>query len=121
MKISFILQMKDLSIMLGLGIALGVFYGVINIINHIHENIFTRIFCDIIFMFIATITYIIVVEKINFGSLRMYLLLGYLLGFGLERISLGKIFAKGYKYVYNKLKLMIKSFKETKIGKIVFK
>lgn len=121
MKISFVLQMKDLMLILGIGVLLGIFYGVINIFNNIHENIFTRIFCDIIFMIVATLTYIIVVEKINFGSIRLYLFLGYILGFAIERISLGKLFAKGYKSVYNKLKLMAKVFASSKIGKIIFK
>lgn len=121
MKISAILQMRDLGIMFAIGVCLGIIYGIINIFNHIHENIITRIICDIIFMIIATFSYIIIVEKINFGSLRLYLLLGYAVGFVIERISLGKLFAKGCKNVYNKLKLIFKQFKYSKLGKIIFK
>lgn len=121
MKISFVLQIKDLCIMLLVGILLGIFYGLINITNNIHENIFTRIICDIIFMITATISYIIIVEKINFGTLRGYLFIGFLLGFKIERITLGKIFAKGLKYVYNKICKFNAKLKETKMGKIIFK
>lgn len=121
MKISAILQMKDLTIMFTAGIGLGIIYGLINIINNIHENIFSRIICDVFFMVIAIFSYIILVEKINFGSLRLYLIIGYILGFFIERISLGKLFAKLCKSVYNKLKLIISKFKETKIGKLILK
>lgn len=121
MKISSILQIRDLAIMFAVGICLGIIYGLINIINNIHENIITRIICDIFFMIIAVFSYIILVEKINFGSLRLYLIIGYVLGFFIERISLGKLFAKLCKSVYNKLKLIISKFKATKIGKLILK
>lgn len=121
MKISSILQTQDLLIMMSLGLLLGIFYGILNIKNTIKENIITRIISDIIFVFIATITYIFSIQKINMGSLRLYLFIGYILGFFIERISLGKLFAKGYKSVYNKMKLMKKSFINTKLGKIIFK
>lgn len=121
MKISSILQTLDLLIMLGLGLLLGIFYGILNVKNTIKENILSRIICDIIFIFVATSTYILAIQKINLGSLRLYLFAGYIIGFFIERISLGKLFAKGYKSVYNKMKIMTKSFINTKLGKIIFK
>ena len=121
MKISFILQLKDLGLMFGIGILLGIFYGILNIINNIKEFLIVRIVCDIVFTITATLTFIILVQKINFGSIRAYLLVGYVLGFIIERISIGKLFAKGYKRVYN---LIIKSSKKlcsSKIGQVIFK
>ncbi|MCI5497259.1 MAG: spore cortex biosynthesis protein YabQ [Firmicutes bacterium] len=121
MKISYILQLKDFSIMFGVGIILGVFYGVINIPNFIKEHVVIRIICDIIFTSIMTFAFVFIVESINFGSIRAYLLVGYILGFTIERITLGKIFAKGYKRVYNLCVNGLKKFYTSKLGRIVFK
>mgnify|MGYP002706655599 CR=1 FL=1 len=121
MKISYILQFKDFSIMIGIGVILGVLYGVLNIGNTIKENIVTRIICDIIFVTTSLFSFIFLVEKINFGTIRVYLLAGYLIGFALERITLGKIFAKGYKKVYNQIVIILKKLYNSKLGKIIFK
>lgn len=121
MKISSVLQMQDLLIMFSLGICLGVFYGILNITNHIRQKLFMQIFCDIIFISTAFITYAIILQVVNFGSLRLYLLAGYVTGFAIERISLGNLFAKGAKSVYNKLKIFITWFKTSKLGKFIFK
>ena len=121
MKISFIFQLKDLGIIFGIGIILGIFYGILNIINNIKEYVFIRILCDIIFTVTATITFILLVQKINFGSVRGYLLVGYILGFIVERISIGKLFAKGYKKVYNFVIKSSKKFYHSKIGQVIFR
>ena len=121
MKISFIFQLKDLGIMFGIGILLGIFYGILNIINNIKEFLIVRIVCDIVFTITATLNFIILVQKINFGSIRAYLLVGYVLGFIIERISIGKLFAKGYKRVYNLCVNGLKKFYTSKLGRIVFK
>ena len=121
MKISYILQLKDFSIMFGVGIILGVFYGVINIPNFIKEHVVIRIICDIIFTSIMTFAFVFIVESINFGSIRGYLLIGYILGFIVERISIGKLFAKGYKKVYNFIIKGSKKLYSSKIGQVIFK
>ena len=121
MKISFIFQLKDLGIMFGIGIILGILYGILNIINNIKEYVLIRIFCDIIFTVTATLTFVFLVQKINFGSIRGYLLIGYILGFIVERISIGKLFAKGYKKVYNFIVKGSKKLYSSKIGQVIFK
>jgi len=55
------------------------------------------------------------------GQFRMFLLIGYLLGFYLERITLGKLFAKGYKKLYNFIVKVLKKFAQSKIGKVLLK
>lgn len=121
MKISFIFQMQDLGIMFAIGFAFGIIYGIINITNSIKEIFLVRIICDILFTITYTLSFVILLEKINMRAIRFYLLVGYLLGFLIERISLGKLFAKYYKKMYNKLKLIYKKFKNSKLGSIIFK
>ena len=121
MKISYVLQLKDFSIMFGIGIVLGLIYGILNIPNFIKEYVIIRIICDIIFVSFFTLSFIYLVELIKLGSIRAYLFIGYLLGFGIERTTLGKLFAKGYKKVYNLIILGSKRFKKSKLGNIIFK
>ena len=107
--------------MFWIGIVLGLIYGILNIPNFIKEFVIIRIICDIIFVSFFTLSFIYLVELINLGSIRAYLFIGYLLGFGIERTTLGKLFAKGYKKVYNLIILGSKRFKKSKLGNIIFK
>ena len=121
MKISYVLQIKDLTIMFAFGVLLGIFFGIINIINYIHQRFFTQILADIIFSIVSILLFIILINKINMGEIRLFLLLGYILGFTIERITLGKLFAKGYKNVYNKIIKVAKFFAKSTIGRKLFK
>ena len=118
MKISYILQLQDFFIMLGIGILIGIFYGIINIINRIKYIYPIQIISDIIFSLVAVITLLILCNILNMGQIRLFLVIGYITGFIIERITLGKIFAKSYKYVYNKI---VKIFIKSKFGRIIFK
>lgn len=51
----------------------------------------------------------------------MFLLLGYVLGYYLERLTLGKLFAKGYKKVYNGSINILKKFANSKLGRMILK
>ena len=121
MKISYVLQLKDFSIMLAFGFLLGIIYGILNISNFIKSRLFTQILADIIFSTLAIITFIILINKINMGEIRLFLCIGYILGFTLERITLGKLFAKGYKNVYNYIVKLFKTFNKSKVGRFIFK
>jgi len=121
MKISYVLQLEYLLIMIGIGFIIGIFYGVINIFNKIKKIYLLQICTDCFFCILFTSLLIISCNILNMGQLRLYLIFGYILGFTLERITLGKIFAKGYKYVYNKIVNLIKLFIKSKFGKVIFK
>ena len=121
MKISYILQLKDFTIMFGLGAIIGVFYGVINTFNKIKKNIVVQIIIDIIFSLIALGTFIIFLNIINLGEFRTFLLFGYIIGFSLERLTLGKLFARCFKKVYNWLINKINTFAKSKLGRMIFK
>lgn len=121
MKISYILQLKDFSIMLCIGIIIGIIYGVFNILSRIRYNFIIQLIADILFSIIVIFAFIIFVNIINMGQIRFFLCVGYILGFVLERITLGKLFAKSYKYVYTKIVKLIKRFANSRIGKVLFK
>lgn len=121
MKISYIFQLKDASIMFICGIIIGIIYGILNIANFIKSRLYTQIISDIIFSIISVVLYIILINQINSGEIRIYLLLSYILGFFIERITLGKLFAKGYKNVYNYIVKVFKKFTKSKFGRLIFK
>lgn len=121
MKLSYILQLKDLCIVLFFGFIIGIIYGLLNIPTNIKKNLPLQIILDLIFSIIYTIIFLILINIINQGELRLFLFIGYLLGFILERITLGKLFAKGYKNMYNLIVKLIKKLYQSKIGRIIFK
>ena len=121
MKISYILQLKDFFIIFGIGFLMGILYGIINAPNLIKKRLPFRIIVDLIFTMICSIIFIISINLVNLGEFRFFLIIGYLLGILLERITLGKLFAKGYKIVYNSIVNLFKRFANSGLGKVIFK
>ena len=121
MKISYILQMKDFAIMFAFGAVIGVIYGILNIPNFIKQRIWTQIIADLIFSTVAFITFLLLINFINLGEIRAFLVIGYIFGFIIERITLGKLFAKGYKNVYNYIVKILQHIKKSKFGRFITK
>lgn len=121
MKISYILQLKDFLIMFGIGILIGILYGIINIPTKIRKVLALQIINDLIISTSACIIFIYAINVINLGQFRAFLLLGYILGILIERITLGKLFAKGYNFVYTNIVKMLKKFANSKFGKVLLK
>ena len=121
MTINYIFQLKDFSIMLIIGFVAGIIYGILNIPSKIRTNLIWQIICDLIFTFVAFGLLFISINIINLGEFRLFLILGYVTGFIAERKTLGKLFAKGYLNMYNKLRNLWIKIKNSKIGRFVFK
>lgn len=121
MKFSYILQIKELSIMMICGLFLGIIYEVLNIIPNLKKNIVLQITADIIFSFISLFSFIIIINVLNRGEIRLFLLIGFLLGFVIERITIGKLFAKTYKKMYTFIVKALKSLYRSNLGRIIFK
>lgn len=121
MKISYVLQLKDFSIFLVFGLLLGVFYEIINTTNYIKKYLIIQIIIDTIFSLASIITIMYLLNKFNKGQIRIFLIISYTIGFIIERITLGKLFAKGYKKLYNLVIRWNKALKQSKLGRIIFK
>ncbi len=121
MKISYILQLKDFGIMLTIGFLLGCIYGVLNICCRIRYRFAIQLVTDLLFSLLAVIGFVISVNIVNMGQIRVFLCIAYLFGFALERITLGKLFAKGYVSVYNTITNMSKKFANSRFGRVLFK
>ena len=121
MKIHYIFQLKDFLIILLVGLVIGAIYGLLNLPMIIKKHRILQIISDLLFSLIAYFTFLILINIINMGEFRLFLLIGYILGFVIERITIGKLFAKGFKKVYNMLKLLIKKFAVSKFGRAILK
>ena len=107
--------------MLGIGIIIGIVYGILNIFTTIKKNFPIQIVADLIFSILLSFTFLVAINILNMGQFRFFLFIGYMLGFIVERITLGKLFAKGFKKVYNFLVKGFKKFFNSHIGRIIFK
>lgn len=121
MTTSYALQFKDFIIILLAGFIIGIMYGIIKIPTKIKNNYIYQIFTDIFFVIMTTFIFILLINIINLGEIRLFLIIGYILGIIIERITLGKLFAKGFVWVYNKLSCKIKVATKSKLGRIIFK
>ncbi|MBQ7352031.1 MAG: spore cortex biosynthesis protein YabQ [Clostridia bacterium] len=121
MIISNFLQFKDFFLMLGIGILFGIIYDLLSTLPNIFQKLWIRILIDFIFSILYCLGFIILINFINLGEFRWYLIVGYILGTIIEQITLGNLFAKGVKYLYNKLVVCMKKFKSTRIGRFLLK
>ena len=121
MIISSYLQFKDFCIFFGAGIAIGIIYDLINIPQKINKNTPLLIITDTIFSLIAFVCFWYLTNIINLGEFRLYMFLGYILGFLIQKITLGKLFAKGVQKVYNLLINNKEKFKNSKLGRFLLK
>lgn len=121
MNLSYILQMRDFCMLLLSGFVGGAVFSIISSPYFIRNKPIFKIPIDFAFTLLLTITFIGLINRINMGEFRLFLLIAYLLGIILELLTLGKLFAKGYKWVYNRLVILYKNIKESKFSKVIFK
>lgn len=86
--------------MLFTGVVVGVFYEVCFFLRKIFVlNIFT-IILDILFSLFSFILVLLSINYCAFGEIRLYLFLGLVLGFFIERLSIGFLVAKTLNFIY---------------------
>jgi len=121
MKLSYTLQIKELCILMFFGFIIGVLYDILNTPTTIKKNTPLQIVIDILFVCIFSALFLLIINIVNDGEIRFFLIIGYILGFIIERISLGKLFAKLLKNMYTFIIRCIKSFSKSKFGRMIFK
>ena len=83
------------------GLLIGVFYEVCFFIRKVFVFKVFTIVLDIFFVAISFVAVLFAINFCCFGELRLYLFLGLLFGFFLERVSIGFLVAKTLKFIYN--------------------
>ncbi len=104
-----------------LGFFIGIIIGIFNLIKTFFNNKIVVIIIDFFTCLIFTICFIYLINKSNWGEIRLYLAVAQLLGVFIERISLGNLFAKFYSKMYNKSKVIKNNFLKSKVGKFLSK
>lgn len=83
------------------------------VLKALKNNIVLTIIFDIIFVLIATVVFVVGLQFCNYGQFRLFLLINYIFGFVLQKISIGDLVAKFFKLIYN---LVIKITKNKKVS-----
>lgn len=104
---STLTQLNVFLFMVYFGLLSGVFYEVIYFLRKtLHFKVF-EILGDIVFVSSSALLFVFAINYSNFGQLRLFLFVGFVLGFVLERISIGFLVAKFLEFIYNKVVLKI--------------
>lgn len=104
------------------GIGIGVFYSLLSgIVFIFKKNIVVQIISDLFFCASFGLGFLYLINKINSGEIRWFLVLGTLFGIFLHLKTLGKLFAKAGTLLYNHFVKLIDKFKSTKVGKVLYK
>ena len=104
-----------------LGVIIGVIYEMLQQVLKVKHKYITTIITDTLFYFMSGIIFINLCNKLNYGIFRIYLLILLIAGFVIERKTIGKLFAKLFFMIYNLLTRWVKIFKNTALGKFIFK
>lgn len=121
MNLSYILQTKELCVIMFFGFILGIIYEIINIPQIMKAKKILKIVCDAIFSLIFTISFILLINIINSGKIRLFLLAGYILGFIIEKTFLRKTFAKIIKSMYTLIVKWLNILYKSKFGRFILK
>lgn len=121
MKISYVFQLKDFLSILIIGVIVGFVLNFFKIITIIKYKTYLQIIYEFFSTLISSCVLIVSINYINMGEMRLFLLVGYILGIVLQKITLGKLFAKLVKFMYNRYISVSAKFKTSKLGKIILK
>ena len=79
--------------------------------NYIHflcnKNKVVSVVLDVVATVVCCLVFLFAILNFNFGEMRLYLILAFILGLLLQRFSLGYIIAKFFVWWYNVLKKVV--------------
>ena len=108
-------------LMLFCGCVVGIIYEVGFFIRKLIPLKITIFIVDAIFVVLSFIIFIFAINYCNFGYFRLFLLISFLLGFVIERVSIGFLVAKILEFIYNyfvrKIILKLKTFRGKHFGR----
>jgi hypothetical protein len=99
------------------GVLGGVLYELKAIIAKPFKKRAINIILDVVFCFLLALIFLLTVHFTNYGEIRLYILLSFFLGFILERISIARVLAKVFYFLYNVFVRLIKKIKLPKFLK----
>ena len=116
------IQAKLFFIFLAYGVLLGAVWGILNFIKLLLKNkVIINQIIEIPFAVLFILGFFVMLILNNYGEFRLYLFCSWCLGIFIERKTVGKLFAKLYFWLYNKISNGLSLLKKTKIAKRVLK
>lgn len=95
-------------VVFGIGFGCGFVFDLRNYIHFLcNKNKIVGIVLDVISSIVCCLIFLLSVLNFNFGQVRFYLILSFILGLILQRFSLGYIIAKFFIWCYNLFKKVI--------------
>ncbi len=103
------------------GIFFGCCIGCVKNIRKLAKHIVWKWITDFLLSIACSALLIYSLTLFNYGEIRLYLLISFVLGVVLERYTLGILFAKLFDYMYNRLSKIHNKVLTTKLGRVIFK
>jgi len=114
MFFSSLTQIYVLSVFLYIGIICGMLYNVFALL-HKQKTLITVL--DICFCLMCILFFLVCALITNFGQIRLFMILGFLIGLYVGSCTLGKTVANFTIVIYNKIKGMLKFLKHKYFNK----
>lgn len=102
------------------GLVAGIIKDIINFFRKPIKNKVVQNILDFVLVLIFSFLFVICINIINFGEFRFYLLIVFIVGFIIERMSLGFLVDFVLEKVYNFFVKLIKILAKTKFIKRIF-
>lgn len=117
-----LLQQKILLCTIYFGIVSGLVFDVQFFLSKIFGNkkILNVIF-EILFCVISAFLFFVCIQKFNFGVFRLFELVGFCLGFLIERFSVHKLLEKNFELIYNFFGKVFAKLKKSRLFAKIFK
>lgn len=117
-------SLKHIFLFLGalyFGLICGIIKEIFNFILNLLKNkkVFIFLF-DFIFIILFSFLFIFCLNIVNYGEFRVFLLISFILGYFIERKSLGNLVDFLIKKIYNFLKIIVNKIRNLKIFKRMF-
>lgn len=106
----------------GFGFLLGVLFDVIYFLKLlVKRNIIISNIFNFLFALCYGLVVLLITINFNMGQFRLFVLIGFLIGTIFEHKTLGKLFAKMFLWLYNKLCKACCALQKTKLVKKILK
>ena len=121
MIVSNTFQLKSAMIMALFGLIAGLIYSITHLKMGIFRNKIYLIVADTLSTISASIILIIGVHLLNYGIYRVYMIAFFVIGYTLEVLTIGKLFAKMFCFVYNHSCSMVNFVRNTQVYRFIFR
>ena len=114
-------EAKCFFVLLLAGVVCGAIWGLKNGLTSIIKNAIWRNVLDFLTTVCCALVFFGMCVYCNLGEIRFYLAFSFVVGFSLERLTLGNLFAKSATFIYNKLNKITKKVANSRFVKLQIK